>query len=92
MISKGRVLLKKHFEEKSLVQSDIDSFNNFIEFELQRIIDENREILPTIIPQNIEEFKIKLEKIKVGKPEITEADGSKRLIMPIESRIRKISY
>ncbi len=92
MSNHGRVLLKKYFEERSLVQSDIDSFNNFIDFELQKIIDENKEIVPTIIPQNIEEFKIKLEKIKVGKPEITEADGSKRPIMPIEARIRKISY
>ncbi len=92
MLKEGRILLKRYFQDKSFVQSDIDSFNNFIDFELQRIIDENREITPTIIPANIEEFKIRLEKIKVGKPEITEADGSKRPIMPIEARIRKISY
>jgi DNA-directed RNA polymerase subunit B len=90
--SKGRALLSQYFKERSLVQSDIDSFNNFIEYELQRIIDENSEIIPTIIPQNVEEYKIRLEKIRVGKPEITEADGSKRPIMPIEARIRNISY
>jgi len=92
VLSNGRVLLSKFFEERSIVQADIDSFNNFIDYELQRIVDENKEIIPTIIPQNIEEFKIKLEKIKVGKPEITEADGSKRPIMPVEARIRKLSY
>jgi len=74
------------------VQSDIDSFNNFIDYELQRIIDENSEVIPTIIPQNVEDYKIRLEKIRVGKPEITEADGSKRAIMPVEARIRKITY
>jgi len=92
VLSNGRILLKKYFEKKSLVQSDIDSFNNFIEFELQKIIDENKEIVPTIIPQNLEDYRIKLEKVKVEKPEITEADGSRRPIMPVEARLRKITY
>ena len=86
------ILLKKYFEENSLIQSDIESFNNFIEKELQKIIEENKVIEPTIIPHNIDEFKIRLDKIWVTKPEITEADGSKRLIHPIEARLRKITY
>ena len=72
------VLIKKYFEEHSFVSSDIESFNEFIETELQKIIDENGEILPTIIPHTIDEFKINFDKITVGKPELTEADGSKR--------------
>ena len=91
-MNKNDILLKKYFEEISLVNSDIESFNNFIEIELQRIVDENGTILPTIIPHTIDEFKIKFGKISIGKPEITEADGSKRPIYPIESRLRKISY
>jgi len=39
-------------------------------------------IEPTIIPSNVEEFKIKFDKIWVTKPEITEADGSKRKVYP----------
>ncbi|MFH1771105.1 MAG: DNA-directed RNA polymerase subunit B'' [archaeon] len=88
----SRVLIKKYFEENSIVESSIASFNKFIEKELQIIIDENREVEPTIIPPNVEEFKIKLDKIWVTKPEITEADGSKRSIYPVEARLRKISY
>ena len=38
------------------------------------------------------DFKIKLNKIWVTKPEMTEADGSKRAIYPIEARLRKITY
>ena len=45
------------------------------------------EIVPTIIPQEFENFKIKFNKIKVGKPEITEADGSKRNIYPMEAKL-----
>ncbi|RMF56094.1 DNA-directed RNA polymerase subunit B'' [Candidatus Woesearchaeota archaeon] len=86
------LLLKKYFEENDLVKSDIESFNHFIEVELNKIIEENREIEPTIIPHNIDEFKIRLDKIWVTKPEITEADGSKRPIYPVEARLRKISY
>jgi DNA-directed RNA polymerase subunit B len=88
----SNLLLKKFFEENSLIQADLNSFNNFIEKELHRILEENRIIEPTIIPPNVEEFKIRLDNIWVTKPEITEADGSKRNIMPNEARLRKISY
>jgi len=84
--------MRKYFEENSIVASSINSFNRFIEKELQKIINENRDIEPTIIPPNVEEFKIRLDKIWVTKPEITEADGSKRAIYPVEARLRKLSY
>jgi DNA-directed RNA polymerase beta subunit len=86
------ILIKKYFEEKRFVDSDIQSFNYFIENGLQEVVEENKEAEPAIIPHNIEKFKIRFGRITVGKPEITEADGSKRLIFPTESRIRKISY
>lgn len=92
MFNYGRTLIKKYFEEQKIVESDIESFNNFIDLELQNIIEENREIVPTIIPHDIEEFKIRLDRIWVTKPEITEADGSKRNIYPMEARLRKITY
>ncbi|MBR9683013.1 DNA-directed RNA polymerase subunit B'' [Candidatus Woesearchaeota archaeon] len=86
------ILLKKYFEEQKFVESNIQSFNRFIEKKMQEVIDENKEVEPAIIPHNIEKFKIKFGKISIGHPEVTEADGSKRKIFPIESRLRKISY
>ncbi len=47
---KDKVLLKSYFDENSLIKSDIESFNNFVEKELQNIIEENKDIEPTIIP------------------------------------------
>ncbi len=88
----GPLLVKKFFEEQKLVESDIESFNNLVEHELQEIIEENKIIEPTIIPHDIDEFKIRLDKIWVEKPMIIEADGSKRAIYPIEARLRKITY
>ncbi|MBS3132262.1 DNA-directed RNA polymerase subunit B'' [Candidatus Woesearchaeota archaeon] len=92
MYKYGKTLIKKYFEEQSFVDSDIDSFNNFIDKELAKIIEENREIVPTIIPHNVDDFRIKLDRIWVTKPEITEADGSKRDIHPMEARLRKLTY
>ena len=86
------ILIKKYFEEKKFVDSNIQSFNNFLEKGLQEVVEENKEAEPAIIPHNIEKFKIRFGRITVGKPEITEADGSKRPIYPTEARLRKISY
>jgi len=91
-INNSKLLLKKYFEENSLVNADLESFNRFVNEELQNILNENKVIEPTIIPPNVEEFKIQLDSIWVGKPEITEADGSRRDIYPAEARLRKISY
>ncbi len=92
MFKFGTILIEKHFKEHSFVNSNIESFNHFIEVELHNIIEENREIVPTIIPHNIDDYKITLDKIWVTKPEITEADGSKRNIFPVEARLRKLTY
>jgi DNA-directed RNA polymerase beta subunit len=92
MYKYGKILLKKYFDEQSFVDSDIASYNDFMEKGLNLIIEENREIIPTIIPHNIYEFKIRLDKIWAIKPEITEADGSKRNIFPTEARLRKLTY
>ncbi len=88
----SKVLLKKYFEQHSIIEEDIESFNNFVEGGFNEIIKEYREVEPTIIPHNINSFVIKLDKITVDKPQITEADGSVRKILPIEARIRKLTY
>jgi DNA-directed RNA polymerase beta subunit len=92
MSDTSKLLIKKYFDENSFIEADIRSYNHFIEVELQKIIEENRVIEPTIIPSNVEEYKILLDKISITKPEITEADGSKRVIYPMEARLRKLSY
>jgi len=83
---KEHLLVKKFLLEHSLIESNIISFNNFINYGMQEIIDEVNESLP------IDEIEIKLGKIKVGKPHIIEADGSSHLLMPSEARIRGLTY
>src|SRR3989338_8359110 len=91
-MNNAKTVIEKFFEEHSFVRSNIESFNHLVEKELNSVLEENREVIPTIIPSNVDSFRIRLDKIWVTKPEITEADGSKRSIYPIEARLRKISY
>ena len=57
------ILLKKYFEGHQFVESNIQSFNTFIERGMQEVVDENKEAEPTIIPDNIDRFVIKFGKI-----------------------------
>ncbi|MFH1787510.1 MAG: DNA-directed RNA polymerase subunit B [archaeon] len=80
------LVVKKYLEGHSLVESNITSFNNFIEKRMQEIVDEISESIDN------EDFEINLGKIKVGKPKIIEADGSSSLILPYEARLRNLTY
>jgi DNA-directed RNA polymerase beta subunit len=85
-------LIKNYFEKHSFVESNLKSFNNFMERGIQKIVDETQQVLPTIIPSEVSEYKIKLGKIEIEKPQIVESDGSKRKIYPTEARLRKLTY
>ncbi|MBT4670236.1 DNA-directed RNA polymerase subunit B'' [archaeon] len=87
-----KLLIKKFFEEHSFIESSLNSFNKFIEVEMQKTISEIGDSIPTILPPDVQEFRIKLDKIWIEKPQITEADGSKRPVYPIEARLRKLTY
>ncbi len=89
---RNEILIEKYFEQNSLIQSNIESFNNFVEKGMQQVVDELGDIIPTIIPPEIQNFKIKLDKVWIEKPRIIEADGSKRDIFPSEARLRKLTY
>jgi DNA-directed RNA polymerase subunit B len=81
------IVLKKFLEENSLVSSNLTSFNDFIENKMQEIVNETSTGLV-----NDEDFEIKLGKIRVGKPNIIESDGSTSLLMPAEARLRNLTY
>ena len=78
MVDKKHLVVKKYLEDHSLVESNITSFNEFIDHRMQEIVNED--------------FEVKLGKIEVGKPFVIEADGSSSKIMPYEARIRNLTY
>ncbi len=85
-MKQAHILVKEYLRNHSLVESNLRSFNNFIENRMQEIVTELSNGLPN------EDFEIKLGKIKVGKPNIVESDGSIKPITPAEARLRKLTY
>jgi len=92
MVNNYRDIIKSYFTENPLVESNINSFNAFTEKGIQKVVDEIGDIIPTVIPQEVNSYLIKLKKAWLEKPTLTEADGSKRDIYPSEARLRKLTY
>jgi DNA-directed RNA polymerase subunit B len=86
MAETKHLIVKKYLQDHSLIESNITSFNNFIEFRMQEIVNEISNSLEN------EDFEIKLGKIEVGKPKVIEADGSSSLITPTDARLRNLTY
>ena len=80
------LIVKKYLKDHSLVESNIRSFNNFIEKRMQEIVDDISETIEG------DDFEISLGKIKVETPKVIEADGSSSLIIPSEARLRNLTY
>lgn len=83
------ILIKNFEKEKGWVRYQIESFNNFVDFGLQNIINE---IGIVKIVSGSEDLKIKFGKIEIEKPFVKEADGSERVIYPNEARLRNLTY
>lgn len=84
--------MEEYFKHKSLARHNITSFNKFLEKGMQRVIDEVKEVSPDILPPNTESFVIRFGRIWIEPPSVREADGTRRKVLPIESRIRDITY
>ncbi len=80
------IVVKKYLNEHSLVESNIISFNNFLDHQMQEIVES---IQGTI---DNDDFEITLGKIEVGKPVVIEADGSSSMLTPAEARLRNLTY
>ncbi len=85
-------LLISALQSRGMAAHHITSFEYFLDKGLQKIIDSESDIEPVIKPTGAEDFKIKLGKITVGRPDILEADGISRSITPMEARIRDLTY
>ncbi|MDP4039224.1 MAG: DNA-directed RNA polymerase subunit B'' [Candidatus Pacearchaeota archaeon] len=86
MKAEKHLLVKKYLEQHSLVESNVRSFNDFIKNKMQQIVNEINDNL------SHDEVEIKFGKIRIGKPNITEADGSVSAITPVEAKLRTLTY
>jgi DNA-directed RNA polymerase subunit B len=86
MDKRKNILVEKYLKQHSLVESNVLSFNNFIENRIQQIVEEINE---SISDQDVE---LKFGKVRVGEPNIIEADGSVSYLTPIEAKLRNLTY
>jgi len=92
------LVLKAMFEEKGLVRQHLDSYNEFVEHGLQQVIDEIGE-LEIEVPEG--PYKIKFGRVFIVRevendviygPYITEVDGTRHEVYPMEARLRNLTY
>jgi len=84
--NRNDLVVKKYLEEHSLFESNIRSFNNFLNERMQEIVDEMNNNL------NNEEVEVKLGKVRIGQPNIIESDGSTNVVTPTIARLRNLTY
>ena len=82
-------VLEIFFKEVGLARQHLDSYDEFIEKGLQKIVDEVKEI-PITLPEA--QYSIRLGKVTVGAPRIIESSGAPHDIYPLEAKLRNLSY
>lgn len=80
-------LMDCYFRTNSLVKQQLDSYNRFVDFGMQEIVDRVGKI-----DTHVEGFSLRLGKIRVEPPRFYEVKGGYRPIMPSEARLRNITY
>lgn len=85
-----KILLNAFKNSVGFVNHQITSFNEFIDYRVQKIIDEIESI--ELETPELAEFKIKLGRVRIPQPQIKEADGAVRVVTPMEARTRDFTY
>jgi DNA-directed RNA polymerase subunit B len=86
MEKQRKILVEKYLEQHSLVESNIRSFNDFLNNRVQQIVNDLNKTIGS------EEVEIRLGKVRIGKPNIVEADGSTSQVTPIIAKLRNLTY
>ncbi|NIA02923.1 MAG: DNA-directed RNA polymerase subunit B'', partial [Nitrospirae bacterium] len=76
------VISRAYFTKDKIVRHHLDSFNDFLDYGMQKVIDEQG-----IIETDIEDTYVRLGKIRIGEPNVKEADGAQDLLFPNDARL-----
>ncbi|KZS95369.1 beta and beta-prime subunits of DNA dependent RNA-polymerase [Sistotremastrum niveocremeum HHB9708] len=82
------LLLPAFLKVKGLVKQHIDSFNHFVDVDLQKILKANNKITSDVDPR----FWLKYTDIRVGSPDRTDKEAVDKSITPQECRLRDMTY
>ncbi len=84
------ILLNRFIKEVGFVKYQIESYNDFVTRRIPAILKEIKVIKPDV--PDLGDLKIKLGEFRIGEPSVRESDGSIRKILPMEARIRSLTY
>ena len=86
-------ILKAYFKENTIVQSQVDSYDYFIEKGLKDIIMRfSRDNIPEYLLDVYDEINLTIESVRLGEPVHIEVDGSMTKMTPASARIRGLTY
>lgn len=93
------VVISSYFDEKGLVRQQLDSFDEFIQMSVQRIVEDSSIIELQAEAQHqtgeIEsppKYVVKFEQIYLSRPTHWEKDGAPSPMMPNVARLRNLTY
>ncbi|XP_039254275.1 DNA-directed RNA polymerase II subunit RPB2 [Styela clava] len=93
------IVISSYFDEKGLVRQQLDSFDEFIQMSVQRIVEDAPMIELQAEAQHTTtelvtptKYHLKFEQIYLSKPTHWEKDGAPSPMMPNEARLRNLTY
>jgi len=93
------IVISSYFDEKGLVRQQLDSFDEFIQMSVQRIVEDSTQVElqaeathMTGEVENPPRYLLKFEQIYLSKPTHWEKDGAPSPMMPNEARLRNLTY
>ncbi|UYV80382.1 POLR2B, partial [Cordylochernes scorpioides] len=93
------IVISSYFDDKGLVRQQLDSFDEFIQMSVQRIVEDTPPIDIQAEAQHTSgevevppRYLLKFEQIYLSKPTHWEKDGAPTAMMPNEARLRNLTY
>ncbi|GAU92991.1 hypothetical protein RvY_04994 [Ramazzottius varieornatus] len=93
------LVISSYFDEKGLVRQQLDSFDEFIQMSVQRIVEDAPPVEMEAEAQHLSgqveqptKYTLKFEQIYLSKPIHWEKDGAQTPLMPNEARLRNLTY
>ncbi len=83
------VALEDMLEREGVARQHLNSYNEFVERGLQSIVDETASI---DVESLTNPYKVRFGKVRIGSPRVVEIDGSISSILPLEARLRNLTY
>lgn len=93
-------IISAYFDERGLVRQQLDSFDEFVQIKVQRMVEETLpiQIVGEMTHQSVNEdeepdrFEIKFDQIYLSVPTHWEKDGAITKINPLDARLRGLTY